>query len=151
MFENISEFKKQLDLSESADRIITGKLSVVLYESLVAPVLKKVSDKKRWLIIPYNQLCYIPFEALSPPGDHPPILYRHAVSYNYSANFLSPENNTTQSYRVLAIAPFASSGNIAGLQPLAYSKEEVEGLNGKILMDKEATKKIFFLLTTFIR
>jgi CHAT domain-containing protein/Flp pilus assembly protein TadD len=145
-FAAISTLTKQLNASASADRKLVSTLSTTLYQQLIAPATNIINHKKRLLIIPYNELSYIPFEVLTAEGGSKPLLYKFAISYNYSANFLSSNNNILSAYQTLAIAPFTTSSNDQGLPPLTFSSQEVEGLKGKTLVGEESTKQKFVAL-----
>lgn len=146
LFHNILIFRKQLNAPEAADRKLTGAVAGALYQQLLAPIADNIKDKKHLLVIPYNELSYLPFEALTPPKENKPLLYKFSISYNYSANFLSTLNDARSNYEALAIAPFSKNNGVAALPQLAYSKEEVAGLKGIVLLDKEATKQQFIKL-----
>ena len=138
--------KEQLNASAGADRRLVNTLSTGLYKQLIAPVIQFLKDKNRLLIIPYNELSYIPFEILTAHAESKPLLYNFAISYNYSANFLSSGNKFISSYETLAMAPFTTSSNNQSLPPLTFSKQEVEGLKGKVLLGKKSTKQEFISL-----
>jgi CHAT domain-containing protein/Flp pilus assembly protein TadD len=146
LFEHIRVLRKQLNDAESSDRKLITTVSTALYNLLVGPVANKINDKKRLLVIPFNELSYIPFEILVPPNQDNPLLYKFSISYNYSANFLSPDNDKRSKYEVLAVAPFTAPVNTQHAEPLRYSRQEVEGLKGTILMDQDATKQQFVAL-----
>ncbi len=142
LLNDIAILRTQLRASESADRKIITIVSTNLYKALLAPVYSEISNKHRLVIIPYNELSYVPFEVLATTINKP-LLYQFAVSYNYSINFLSTNRNTIGSYTTLAVAPFTANPNHKNLTALRYSEEEVAGLKGKTLQDKEATKQQF--------
>lgn len=146
LFDSIAAFIKQLNASKSADRKVLSTLSSTLYQQLLGPVSNIINNKKRLLIIPYNELSYIPFEALVAPQENQPLLYKFSITYNYSANFLSTAKNTVSNYKALAMAPFSTASYNDALATLTYSKDEISGLAGKIFLDKEATKQQFVSL-----
>lgn len=143
IFDGIVSLRRQLNGFETTDRKLISDVSTDLYNNILAPVLPHISGKKRLLVIPYNELSYIPFEALATIDNGRPLLYKFAVSYNYSANFLSTNDNEKSKYETLAIAPFTSGSRNESLPQLSHSLQEVAGLKGKILIDKEATKQQF--------
>ncbi|MBE7170761.1 MAG: CHAT domain-containing protein [Williamsia sp.] len=145
LFNDIAAFRRELNAAGAADRKLLSLLATTLYKRLVEPVANKIRGKHKLLIVPYNELSYVPFEALSPPGENKPLLYAYAVSYNYSANFLSRQNLAPARYQVLAMAPFSRVAGAGYLPQLTYSRQEVEALRGRVLVDQEATKQAFML------
>lgn len=114
-----------------------------LFSQLIKPVLEKLKGKSRLIVIPYNEIAYIPFEMLMNPDTQEPLLKSFAIHYDYSANFLSREKNTSSAYQVLALAPYAGKYSEQDLPALPFSREEVGKLPGQVLMDKAATKDSF--------
>ena len=140
----------------------------VLLFSDVEPVIKN----KRLIIIPDNQLGYLPFEVLltaePAPGEFdfknlPYLLRSHPVSYSYSANMLIQQKKIEKGKRLnlLAFAPtyenvsvidtgkFIASRNYKyDLVPLRFVKEETSGISsiikGKVYQDYEATEEAFW-------
>ena len=142
LLSNIAGLNIQLPLGEGADNNKIANTTAVLYQQLVKPVDDKLAGISRLIIIPHNELSYIPFELLSDKnGD--PLLQRYAISYQYSANFLSQGNKTSGKYNVLEVAPFANFGGSTGAEILPASNKEVQGLPGKQLIDTAATKTAF--------
>ncbi len=116
-----------------------------LFKQLIEPVYNEIKDKKRLVIIPYNEMSYLPFELLVNPSGDDLLLSHFAISYNYSASFISEKKQDSQIvYQVLAMAPFTDKTNsVLGLPPLPYSMDEIKDLPGKIVYGKEATKLLF--------
>ncbi|WKN30245.1 CHAT domain-containing protein [Porifericola rhodea] len=132
------------------------KQAYLLYQFLLLPFEQELAKKERLIIVPDGQLNYIPFEMLSyqPEADQY-LLYKHAVSYAYSAQLLEEAISTRknkESDQVLAMAPFAGDeeGNIRsnGFNLLFGSKEEVENIGGSIYLENQATKRLFLELVS---
>jgi CHAT domain-containing protein len=144
---NIQALRLQLSAGAQADRKGTENISRYLFQRLIAPVYQKIKGKNRLIIIPYNEIAFIPFEMLSGSGEGELLVKDFGVSYDYSANFLLPEERPSfRKYEVLAVAPFASAGG--GLPALTGSAGEVSGLPGEILLGEQATKAHFLKYLT---
>ncbi len=145
-FENILLLRKALQAPEaSGTKTITG-LGLSLYKKLVAPVLDKIKNKKRLVVIPCNEISYIPFELLQ--DDDGNLLLNHfAISYNYAVNFLSAQNDAADNnYKVLAMAPFSEQNAGATMPVLPSSTQEINDLPGKKMYGATATKEQFMRL-----
>ena len=114
-----------------------------LFNATIKPLLKNnIANSKNLIIIPDDELNNIPFEALQEENDHF-LVEKYAVSYQYSTAFLVKENDKDiLNSNILALAPFTNKGNEA-FTKLLYSKNEIENLQGNILLDSTATKKNF--------
>ena len=125
-------------------------MGVALFKEIVKPVFDKIHDKHRLIIIPYNELGYLPFEMMVNPEDGNLLLKKFAISYNYSVNFLSNKKYGKETaYDVLAMAPFSEKGNSErGLPALPFSLEEIKDLPGKKISGADATKAEFMQLAS---
>jgi hypothetical protein len=148
--ENILALRKELDGGEAAGNGRIGEITQWLSGQLIGPVYEKIKGLKRLIVIPYNEIGYIPFEILKGPGENRQLVLDFAISYDYSSNFLAGDKPPArQSYNVLAMAPFArhprkaQAGEFPALKTSAW---EISGLNGRILLDKDATKGRFIEL-----
>ncbi len=123
-------------------------VSKPLSSSLNACIGISHADAGRLVIIPHNELSYLPFEILSHPKTGRLLIEDFAISYQYSANFMTKVSARTSAYRVLAMAPFATSrpGSASGPAGSAASSEEIRDLPGKIMFDSAATKMSFIHL-----
>ncbi|MBS1600726.1 MAG: CHAT domain-containing protein [Bacteroidetes bacterium] len=141
---NILSLQQMLNVEDAHDNRKITDLSTKLFQQLIAPVFEKIKDKKRLLIIPHNEISYIPFEILTDPKTNEILLKNFSISYNYSANFFTPgEKTLNETYDALAMAPFASASSKELLPVLSASRKEIESLKGKILFDSAATKQNF--------
>jgi CHAT domain-containing protein len=114
-----------------------------MYTSLIKPVLPYIRRCDRLIIIPDDELNYVPFEALKDENDHY-LLESFSVQYQYSTallNIKTASENILQ-HKILAFAPF-TAGSKNNFEILKYSKMEVENLDGRIFMGKDATKQNF--------
>lgn len=139
----ILSLRNALTYPVNNDRQGMQQLSTSLFHKLIRPVIDKLKGKTRLIVIPYNEIAYIPFEMLTNPDTQEPLLKSFAIHYDYSANFLSRNREIPSSYQVLAMAPYASKYSEQDMPALPFSREEVGKLSGLVLMDKAATKDSF--------
>jgi LPXTG-motif cell wall-anchored protein len=137
-----------LEAPGTFDKALATATGKKIFDHLLQPVFDLVRAKKQLIIIPHNELHYIPFEIIVNPGTSDYLVKDFAISYNYAASFLDKNNNSNTKKETLAFAPFASfqpnndsSGNT--FTPLPASKKEVVSLRGKIFVDSAATKNNF--------
>ena len=131
----------------SADQRYNGTTaSADLYKKLIEPLQPNLSQIKRLIIIPDDELSYLPFEALQ--DENKKYLIEHfSVQYQYSTALLGTNEKVSHSPGTLSFAPFTSKGysDSSGysLSSLPASKEEVTQLKGIAFTDSGATKKNF--------
>ncbi|MEM9675074.1 MAG: CHAT domain-containing protein [Bacteroidota bacterium] len=126
-----------------------AKLAKSLYEQLLLPAQRVLDQTLSLVIVPHQELSYLPFEALlNAEGNY--LITSHSVSYQYTASFLSTQ--TTPIFDLsstLALAPFSANETYASTQfaPLTSSVAEIAGLSGVMLEHSEATKANFLQYT----
>ncbi|ULQ52054.1 CHAT domain-containing protein [Flavihumibacter fluvii] len=140
---HITQLRNMLNSPGAGDRKAIRELSTVLYQQLISPVTGIIRNKKHLVIIPYNEISYIPFDMLADPANDELLLSKFAIRYNYSANFLTSGKTSNESYTVLAMAPFTSSAGMQDQPVLKASEAEVGSVKGKVLLGKSATKNNF--------
>ncbi len=145
-FAAIESFKTALH-STTADQRYTGTaVSTNLYEKLIAPLRSKLTQIKRLVIIPDDELNYLPFEALQDENKKY-LIENFSIQYQYSTALLGKNEETKLPSGTLSFAPFAlkgfsdSSGNY--FSSLPASNSEVIKLKGKAFTDSVATKANF--------
>ncbi len=145
-FKAIDSLKKSLH-NTNADRRFNGvTASKRLYQLLIEPALPKLLQTKRLVIIPDDELNYLPFEALLDKNDKY-LIESFSIQYQFTTALL--EKNKTRSSRpgTLSFAPFTSKGfddsTGISLDRLPASKEEIANLKGNIFIDSVATKENF--------
>jgi len=145
-FSDIEKFKNALQNTLDEQSYNGTAASVSLYKTLISPIHNKLSRITKLIIIPDDELNFLPFEALQDDNKNF-LVEKFSVLYQYSTAFLHKQNNTTQSPGTLAFAPFASKGykDSAGtaFSSLPASKDEISNLNGDIYFDSSATKNNF--------
>lgn len=147
-FSEIDALKNALYSASSEERYAGRVYSNRLYQQLIAPLTSSLVQIKRLVIIPDDELHYLPFEALEDANNRY-LIQQFAVQYQYSTSLLMNNNSQKLSSNVLSFAPFAGAGykdSSSSLSSLPASKEEVKESNGRILLDTAATKTSFLTL-----
>ncbi|KAK6033626.1 tetratricopeptide repeat protein [Ostertagia ostertagi] len=149
-FTAISGLRAALETPASADRASVNVFTQQLFRELVQPVAEKIKGNKHLVIIPYNEISYLPFELLRDEKTASLLLHQFAISYHYSANFLFDEPaSVQQAYNVLAMAPFTEGETSSDILPaLPSSGAEIAQLPGKQLMGAAATRAQFIALAS---
>jgi len=143
IFTNISALRNELTDPIAASSKSLRNAGIGLCEDLILPVLEYIKNKKRLVIIPYNEINYIPFEMIT-LKDGSMLLKRFAISYNYAASFLTGRvANEKIKYDVLAMAPFSSANPNLILPELPSSMNEISSLPGIKFFGKDASKNQF--------
>lgn len=149
-YNQLLAYKAALHTVDGLKRFEGGDEAASLYAILIKPVEQQLAASKRLIIIPDDELNYLPFEALQDEqGNY--LLEKFAVQYQYSTALLrKPKTASAKLNGTLAFAPFTSEAysDSTGfsLAKLPASKEEVNQLPGTIFTGSSATKANF--LTT---
>ena len=145
-FDRINSLKSSLHNTSPEQRFNGAATSSALYNILISPLEPSLLQIGRLIIIPDDELNYLPFEALRDvKGKY--LVERFSIQYQYSTALLGKGGQQEKAAGILAFAPFVSggftdsSGNI--LSPLPASKEEVSKIKGKIYTDSAALKPYF--------
>jgi pentatricopeptide repeat protein len=148
LFSTIIMLRKELQNPEASGRKYLRETGSVLFQKLIAPVFEKIKSSRRLIIIPYNEISYVPFDMLINPADGSLLLKKFTISYNYSAGFLFDKTiDRGSDYQVLAMAPFAEKRETLVLPALPASLDEINLLPGKKLFGPQATKSQFEILS----
>jgi tetratricopeptide (TPR) repeat protein len=145
-FSEILALKNSLYNVTAQQRYAGSITASSLYTRLLGPFDNELGGKKRLIIIPDDELNYLPFEALQ--DENKKYLVEHfSVQYQYStALFAKHKKTETAQKGNLSFAPF-TSGNIKpptdSIGILPASKDEISRLPGRIFIDKDATKENF--------
>ena len=150
LFSEIHSLRRELQSPQASGGKYLREMGSALFKEIIAPIYEKIRDKRRLVIIPYNELGYLPFEMMVNPVDGNLLLKKFAISYNYSVNFISNKYYGKETaYEVLAMAPFSEKGNSeGGLPALPFSLEEIKDLPGKKISGADATKAEFMQLAS---
>ncbi|MEO7922219.1 MAG: CHAT domain-containing tetratricopeptide repeat protein [Chitinophagaceae bacterium] len=145
-FSDIENFKARLQVSPTEERYSGQELATGLYKQLISPVQSKLTQVKRLVIIPDDELHYLPFEALQDENKKY-LVERFSVQYQYATALLGKSERKKWPPGILSFAPFISKGytDSSGerLNSLPASREETEGLAGSGFTDSAATKANF--------
>lgn len=120
-----------------------------LYSTLIEPLEEKIKGFTQLMIIPDDELNYVPFGMLLNQADER-ALENFDLSYNYSCTLLRKTNRSPNQREnlSLAMAPYTESENNLSkldLPQLPGSAQEIGQLRGKILTGVRATKDSFVL------
>lgn len=130
----IRELYQQIQLTDQNTGARIRELSTRLYLLLIAPFQDQLNGKKKLMIIPDDELSFLPFEILRPAGGDM-LVKNFAISYNYSCSLLKkPDRNKNGYTSVLAMAPF--------VKELPASESEISSIKGGIT-GADATKDVF--------
>lgn len=142
----LDSLKKSLQEVGGEEGFNGGTSSQSLYQFLIQPLQSSLVGMERLIVIPDDELNYLPFEALQDGnGDY---LIRHfSVLYQYSTALLDNSKKTQGGQKTLAFAPYATQSyhDSSGMtmSSLPASGKEIEGLKGVSYVDAAATKQRF--------
>jgi CHAT domain-containing protein len=142
----LDSLKTSLYNASTEQRYTGASVSAELYQSLIYPLEPMLLKIKRLIIIPDDELNYLPFEALM-DGNGRYLVERFSTQYQYSTSLLGKDKPAGKTGGTLAFAPFASRGFIdstgQAFAVLPASGEETGGLSGKVFTDSSASKANF--------
>jgi CHAT domain-containing protein len=110
------------------------QLTDSLYKKLILPFANDIADVDRLMIIPDDELSYLPFELLGDSGRNK-LISKYPITYNYSCSLLQQKSTDNKHAPVLAVAPFTKS--------LPASEMEIQNIRGDKITGKNATKDKF--------
>lgn len=141
----VETFKTALHAHDPDQRYGGTTAATLLYQKIIGPVSGKLVQTKRLVIIPDDELHYLPFEALQ-DDNKKYLVERFAVQYQYTTALLRTSKGSTPN-RVLAFAPFADRGYrdsaSESFAVLPYSRDEIAGLKGTAYTNSSATLRCF--------
>ena len=88
LFSTIYYLRKELESPQASGRKNLLVAGSSLFHELIAPVFEHIKDKRRLVIIPFNEISFVPFEMLVNTTDESLLVKKFAISYNYTAGFL---------------------------------------------------------------
>jgi CHAT domain-containing protein len=135
--------------SPEAGNSITN--AVFIYQKLMQPATAALAGINNLVIIPDDELHQLPFESLVAKGDRP-LGTLYSFSYNYSGKLLfrKQKQDKRLQHTTLALAPFAGDST-ARFSRLRFSGSEIAQLDGKLLLNRQATKENFLQLLPHYR
>lgn len=142
---DLSNFREELSSLIKGKKYKGDSLSFKLYQKLLVPFADYLTNKDHLLIIPDGILTLIPFEVMIKEfEDKRYLINEFTFSYAYSANikYNTQRKETLKDVNaILAFAPF--SGPNEERNYLKASRNEIEAIGGKMILDSEATKARF--------
>lgn len=145
-FAEIQSFKDALQNTTSGQTYTGTSSSLNLFQSLIAPIQSKLLRMKKLIIIPDDELNYVPFEALQDEKQSY-LIEKFSVQYQYATSLFETEKVNSYATGKLAFAPFVSSSYVdtsgSTLSRLPASAEEVADISGKTFLDSNAIKTNF--------
>jgi len=150
-FERLEHFKQLLQNGAADQRYEGSQAAQALFQVLIKPLYPSLRQSSRLVIIPDDELNYLPFEALQDENKKY-LLEQFSVQYQFSTALFGENPQAGYMAQSLAFAPFTRAGfpeDTAGnfYSELPASKDEVENLKGQVLTDSAATKKNFLRLS----
>ena len=149
-YKTFNSFIRQTYQISDGERYEGYPLANMLYNYLLKPIEPFISNANRLIIIPDENLFYLPFDALmksSEKGDY--LLNQYVISYHYSTSLLlqkkSPSANHSKKDSVLAFAPYTKAITfIASNEPtLPFSNDEINRNDVNKHFSEKATKNQF--------
>ncbi len=142
----IFTFYRLAQQREGNNKIALNSLSALLYNQLIKPTEELIKDKKRLVIIPDDELNYLPFELLI-DSKKQTLLSNFTIAYNYSCALLedTQNNKNIEASKNLGMAPFYKiiPSGLSNLQTLPSSREEIQKVKGVTILGKRASKSTF--------
>jgi len=114
-------------------------------QALPGSFFNPLKEIERLIIIPDDELNYLPFETLKDAGNRF-LVERFSIQYQYSTALLNEKKMVFDDNRSLALAPFAKDeffSNSDSFSALPFSGKEIQNLKGKKLIGTEATRQAF--------
>lgn len=146
-FSELEKFRIALHSNNTQDRFTGTDASTWLYREILSPVLPSLRQVKRLLIIPDDELHYLPFEALQDANNNY-LFQKFAIQYQYSTAFLGSNLLHSNLSTAVSFAPFSKYGykdSVISQSQLPASAGEMSLTGMKTLEDTAATKNNFFL------
>jgi len=148
-FNNLKLFRNALNNAAPGSRYEGTAAAVYLYQKLVRPLKPEIAQLNRLILIPDDELNYIPFEALQDENGNY-LLQQFSIQYQYASSLIGIERPSPAPGTILSFAPFAShsfidsSGNL--LNALPFSATETSEQQAILYKDSLATKAKFLEL-----
>lgn len=137
-YSSIDTMIKALHSVTSENKYAAKAVSQRLYNWIIQPVAGIIKEHDRLIIIPDDELNYLPFEALQDAAGNY-LIQNFSVQYQYSASLLEKRKRKLAQDGILSFAPFANATD----DRLSYSSEEIKDLKGEKFIDEKATKENF--------
>jgi len=118
---------------------IPSAVTKALYHTLMDSL--PLEDISRLIIIPDDELNYLPFESLR-DAQGTWLIEKYSIQYQYATPLLKRQVTHLSGAPVLSLAPFALRGSRDGrFAHLPHSMTEIASLPGRVLVDTAATRE----------
>ncbi len=132
------------DLSRSITHHLEGHAHY-LYNTMFSAFEKKLGSFSRMILIPDDELNYVPFEALK-NKDGKYLVEKFSITYQGSTRLLRNDKKK-KNQAILSFAPFTKTAfkgkDETAFSKLEHSRQEIEELDGSKLFDEQASKLAF--------
>ncbi len=146
---DIDQFKQSLHTTGAGSRYNGTDVSRRIYEYLWKPLRTSLTSIERLIIIPDDELHYLPFEALQDEAGNY-LVQRYSIQYLWSTALFQHAKKYNTKTGTLSVAPFAGNGYADSIgtrfSKLPASAEEVGDLPGLVLLNDKATREEFLTL-----
>ncbi|GGD67286.1 hypothetical protein GCM10011514_34200 [Emticicia aquatilis] len=141
----LTETYKSINTPPGIDAYKGHILAQKSYNILVQPIEKTLQNITKIIVSRHEIIGFLPFEVLEPKAQADYLVYKYTFSYANSATLHFDSNHAGQNTDVIAYAPFSNGAETGrfrdqGFKALPASVNEIAGINGQILHDKQATK-----------
>ncbi len=133
------KLQEYVDALKDPAKKIPSDLSQQMYQLLLGEVSH--IHPSRLIVIPDNELLYLPFETLRDPEGQW-AMQQFSILYQYSTALLKKASPIIRSDHDISFAPFAVSA-MDSFAALPFSKDEIARNKGKQFVDMKATKAAF--------
>ena len=144
-YEEIEQLKTALHQHSGEQRYSGNAAAGRLWKLLIGPAETHLAQIKRLIIIPDDELHYLPFEVLQDDRRRY-LIEKYAIQYQYSTALLGNHTGNIRTQSLVSFAPFSTTGytdSNSTLSRLPASAEEISNLNGLSLLDEKATRENF--------
>ena len=144
-YDEIEQLKTALHQHSGEQRYSGNAAAGRLWKLLISPAEAHLAQIKRLIIIPDDELHYLPFEVLQDDRRRY-LIEKYAIQYQYSTALLGNQTGNIRTQSLVSFAPFSTRGytdSNSTLSRLPASAEEISNLNGLALLDDKATRENF--------
>ena len=131
---NIRKLYDLIQLNGQDVKMQTDQLTDSLYMKTIGPFSNDISGFKHLMIIPDEELSFLPFEILKPVNKKS-LISSYSITYNYSCSLLRTGKQHNNRSSILAMAPFVKTW--------PASEMEMRDIKGDKITGEEATKEKF--------
>lgn len=142
---DINKLYQSINTPPGIDAYKGHHLAQKAYKILLQPIEKTLQNITKIIVSRHEIIGFLPFEVLEPKAQADYLVYKYTFSYANSATLHFDTYHARQNTDVIAYAPFSNGAETGrfrdqGFKALPASVNEIAGINGQILHDKQATK-----------